>query len=158
MTEKPTPEETAIWQRRLAGQANNRAWALTEAASRTPAQDQEMLHAAHAAMHFWGIVGNESQRSHAAQLLAHVHALLGLAGSATRYLAASQPVFLSGTAQPWEVALAHAVAANVAAANHDAVAHTSHYETAHSLTAQLPDPEDRKVLEATLNILPKPRS
>jgi len=50
------------------------------------------------------------------------------------------------------------VAANVAAANHDAVAHTSHYETAHSLTAQLPDPEDRKVLEATLNILPKPRS
>mgnify|MGYP001347608528 CR=1 FL=1 len=50
MSDKPTPEETAIWQRRLAGQANNRAWALAEALTRTAEEDEEMLQAAHAAM------------------------------------------------------------------------------------------------------------
>jgi len=88
MTEKPTPEETALWQRRLASQANNRAWTLSEAISRTPEEDEEMLQAAHAAMHFWKIVG--------------------------------------------------------------------HYDKAIELVARLPDPDDRKILEATLRVLPVP--
>lgn len=157
MTDKPTPEETALWQRRLASQANNRAWTLAEAASRTPDEDEEMLQAAHAAMHFWKIVGNDSNRAHAAQLVAHVYALLGLAHPASHFLAKAQPVFLSGHAEAWEVALAHAVAANVAAASKDTAAHRAHYDKAFELVAQLPDAEDRKILEATLRILPKPQ-
>jgi hypothetical protein len=46
----------ALWPRRLAAQANNRAWRLSESTSRTPHEDEEMLQAAHAAMHFWKIV------------------------------------------------------------------------------------------------------
>lgn len=157
MTEKPTPEETALWQRRLASQANNRAWALSEAVSRTPEEDEEMLQAAHAAMHFWKIVGTDKNRAHAAQLVAHVYALLGLANPAAHFLAKAQPVFLSGDAEAWEVALAHAVAANVAAASKDTAAHRAHYDKAFELVAQLPDPEDRKILEATLRILSKPQ-
>jgi hypothetical protein len=156
MTGQPTPEEAALWQRRLASQANNRAWALSEAASRTPEEDEEMLQAAHAAMYFWKIVGNDNNRAHAAQLVAHVYALLGLASPASHFLAKAQPVFLSGNAEEWEVALAHAVAANVAAARQDAAAHRTHYQKAFELVARLPDPEDRSVLEATLRILPKP--
>ena len=156
MSDKPTPEETALWQRRLASQANNRAWTLSEAASRTPEEDEEMLQAAHAAMHFWKIVGNDNNRAHAAQLVAHVYALLGLPNPAAHFLAKSQPVFLSGNAEAWEVALAHAVAANVAAAKHDGSAHGAHYRKAFELGAQLPEPEERKILEATLRILPRP--
>jgi len=52
MDEKPTPEEAARWQRRLASQANNRAWSLSESVSRTAEEDEEMLQAAHAAMYF----------------------------------------------------------------------------------------------------------
>jgi hypothetical protein len=72
MTEKPSPEEVVRWQRRLAGQANNRAWSLSEQASRSAAEDEEMLNAAHAAMYFWSIVGNANNQAHAAQLLAQV--------------------------------------------------------------------------------------
>lgn len=36
MSEKPSPDEAAILQRRLASQANNRAWTLAESLSRTP--------------------------------------------------------------------------------------------------------------------------
>lgn len=157
MSEKPTPQETALWQRRLASQANNRAWTLSEAASRTPEEDEEMLQAAHAAMHLWKIVGNENNRAHAAQLVAHVYALLGLPNPAAHYLAKSQPTFFSGKAEPWEVALAHAVAANVAAARKDAQAHREHYHKAVELVAQLPDPENRRILETTLRIVPTPR-
>jgi hypothetical protein len=156
MSDKPTPEETALWQRRLASQANNRAWALSESTSRTPDEDEEMLQAAHAAMYFWKLVGNDNNRAHAAQLLAHVYASLRLPNPAKHYLAKSQPFLLSEQAEPWEVALAHAVAANVAAAKNESHTHRAHYDKAFALVSQLPDPEDRKILEATLRILPKP--
>jgi hypothetical protein len=156
MDEKPTPEETAQWQRRLAAQANNRAWALSEAPSRSADEDEEMLQAAHAAMHLWKIVGNEKQRAHAAQLVAHVYALLRLPNPASHYLAKSQPVFFSDQAEPWEQALAYAVSANVAAARGDDATHREHYRQAAELVAALPDPEDRAILEATLRVLPVP--
>lgn len=78
MADTTSPEEVALWQRRLAAQANNRAWRLSESMSRSPQEDEEMLHAAHASNYFSKIVGNPSNRAHAAQLLAHVYALLKL--------------------------------------------------------------------------------
>ena len=156
MSDQPTPEDTARWQRRLASQANNRAWTLSESTSRTAEEDEDMLQAAHAAMYFWKIVGNTNNRAHAAQLLAHVYALLGLGHPARHYLAQSQPVFLDAPADAWEVAMAHAVAANVAAANQDHQAHSAHYRQAVSLIAALPDEEDRAILGATLKVVPMP--
>jgi len=156
MAEKPTPEETTLWQRRLASQANNRAWTLAEALSRTPEQDEDMLQAALAAMYFWKIAGNEKNRAHAAQLVAHVYALLSLPDPAAHYLAKSEPVLLSSSAEVWERAFAHAVAANVASAQKNTEAHRLHYHQAFELMSQLTDPESRKVLEATLRVLPKP--
>jgi len=156
MSAKPTPEETALWQRRLASQANNRAWALSEQPSRTPGEDEEMLQAAYTAMYLWSVVGNDNTKAHAAQLLAHVCATLKLAGPAAHYLAMSEPHFLSATAAPWERALAHAVAANVAAARGDEALHREHFQSANELVAALPDPEERAILEATLRVLPPP--
>jgi hypothetical protein len=156
MSEKPSQDEVALWQRRLASQANNRAWALTEQQSRTPDEAEEMLQAAHAAMYFWNIVGTENNKAHAAQLLAHVYATLKLPAPAAHYLAKSQPAFFADTAEPWEKALAHAVAANVAAANGQPDQHAEHYRLATDQVASLPDPEERSILEATVRVLPIP--
>jgi len=156
MSEKPSPEESALWQRRLASQANNRAWQLSELSSRTSDEDEEMLQAAHAAMYFWRIVGNESNKAHAAQLLAHAYAILKLPNPASHYLAKSERVLLSEGAEPWERALAHAVAANVAAAKGDRALHQEHYRKAIEQVATLADPEVRTILEATLRVLPVP--
>jgi hypothetical protein len=41
MTSRPAPEDVALWQKRLASQANNRAWALAELHNRTPEEDEE---------------------------------------------------------------------------------------------------------------------
>ena len=158
MPDQPSPEETALWQRRLASQANNRAWKLSESSSRTATDDEDMLQAAHAAMYFWNIVGNDSHRAHAAQLLAHAYALLGLGGPASHYLAKSGPVFFGPSVKPWELALAHAVAANVAAARLDTQAHRDHYEQASKLVAALEDPEDKAIIGATLRVVVRPES
>jgi hypothetical protein len=87
MADAPSSEEVALWQRRLAAQANNRAWRLSESLSRSPEEDEEMLQGAHASMYFWKIVGAAGNRAHAAQLLAHVYALLKLPNPATYYFA-----------------------------------------------------------------------
>jgi len=156
MSEKASPDEAVLWQRRLASQANNRAWTLAESLSRTPEEDEEMLQAAHAAMYFWKIVGNPRNRAHAAQLVAHAYALLGLGRPARRFQEESQPVLFGEGAEAWEVAMAHAVAANVAAANNDTKAQSEHYWKAVRLTDSLPA-EDRKVLNATLRVVPQPK-
>jgi hypothetical protein len=156
MSQKPTPEETANWQRRLASQANNRAWCLSELLVRAPEEDEEMLQAAHTALYLWTAVGDVKAQAHAAQLVAHVYALLGMGNEASHYQRKSQPIFFGEAAQPWELALAHAIAANVAAANKESAAHSEHYRKAVALVAGLPDPEDRQILEATLNVIPLP--
>ena len=127
MAERPTPEDVALWQRRLAAQANNRTWTLAEMLHRSTEDDEDMLEAAHAAMYFWKIVGTPSNRAHAAQLLAHVYALLKLPEPAAHYLRKSLPHMTQDDRAPSELAFAHAVAANVASAEGNTAAHAKHY-------------------------------
>ena len=156
MADSPSSEEVALWQRRLAAQANNRAWRLSESPSRSPQEAEEMLQAAHAAMYFWKIIGNAGNRAHAALLVAHVYALLKLPNPAEYYLAQAEPFFFGQDCAAWERACAFAVKASVAAAANQSQAHESSYREAERLIAALPDPEDREILSATLRVVPKP--
>lgn len=156
MTERPSPEDVKLWQRRLASQANNRAWVLAEALSRTPEEDDEMLQAAHAAMYFWKIAGKPDNHAHAAQLLAHVYALLQVPRAAAHYLSKSLPFLLQNHCSPSELAFAHAVAANVAWAEGKAEAHAMHYSQAQMALAKVSGPEERLNLEATFRVIPVP--
>ena len=115
-----------------------------------------MLQAAHAAMYLWKIVGNTSNRAHAAQLVAHVYALLGLPNPAKHYLKQSQSFFLDHHCASWEKAFAHAVAANVAAAAQEHESHARHYREAEALIASLADEEERRILNATMRVIPPP--
>jgi len=158
MAKKPTPEDVALWQRRLASQANNRAWTLAEMLRRSPEEDEEMLQAAHAAMYFWKIIGEPSNHAHAAQLLAHVYALLKLPGPAAQYLSKTLPYFAQPGRAPWELAFFHAVAANVASAQKNAGAYAKHYSEAKAAAAQITDPETREMFTATLRVISAPNS
>lgn len=148
----PSAEDT----KRLAAQANNHAWDLAEAVTHTPEQDEDMLQAAHAAMYCWKRVGDAGHRAHAAQLLAHVYALLRLPNPARHYLAQAQPHFMQQPCAPWELALAHAVAANVAAAAGEHAPHARHLREARRLAAML-DVAEREMLDATLRVVPELR-
>jgi len=156
MPDTPALEEEALWQRRLAAQANNRAWQLAESPGRSPQEDEDMLQAAHAAMYFWKLVGTAGNQAHAAQLVAHVYALLKQPDPARHYLAQSEPFFAEQACAPWERAFALAVKASVAAASGQAQAHAASYREAERVIAALPDPEDRDILNATMRVIPRP--
>jgi hypothetical protein len=153
VTERPTPEDVSLWQKRLAAQANNRAWTLAEMPQRSAGEDEEMLEAAHAAMYFWRIVGTAGNQAHAALLLAHVFALLKIKVPARHYLLKAWPYLAQSDRAPWERAFAHAVAANVASAEGDAELFASHYADARIAAEQIRDLPTRETLDATLRVL-----
>ena len=124
--------------------------------SRSSLQDEEMLGAAHASNYFWNLIGTAANRAHAAQLVAHVYALLKVPDRANQYLARSEPFFLEQACEPWERACAFAVKASVAFAGGQFDVHQSSYREAARLIGALPDPEDREILNATMHVIPKP--
>jgi hypothetical protein len=156
VTEQPSAEEAAQWRRRFAAGANNRSWTLAEQVSRTPAEDAEMLHAAHASRYLWGPIGTEKNLATADLLLGQVHALLGLGQTAMPYAQSAFEYFTSHPSETGELAFAHAVRAHAAhaAGRHDL--HRESHAKALELADALANPVDRKIFDATFDLIPKP--
>jgi hypothetical protein len=73
------------------------------------------------------------------------------------YLGKSLPQFTQHGCAPWELAFAHAVAANVASAEGDVTAYARHYAEAKTAAAQMTDTQTREMFDATLRVLSAPR-
>ena len=156
MSDAPAPEEIAKWQRWFAVECNNRAWRLAEQTTRSPAEDEEMLHCAHAAALHWGKVGTGLHRARATMLLGQVHAFVCDGKRALHYARESFAYVTSHDSPTWEVAFAHAVLANAAAANDERSLHATHYARAKALGGALTDDEERAIFEATFRTIPAP--
>ena len=156
MDDKPTADEIARWDRWFAIEMNGRAWTLVEKAVRSPLEDEEMLHAAHAAALHWSRVGSESNRARADMLLGQVHALLGNGSLAMHYARRSHDFTASRESPDWELAFVHAVLANAARAAQDAPLYAEEYRIAKKLGGAIADSEDREIFERTFALLPAP--
>jgi hypothetical protein len=156
MSETPSEEETAKWHRRLGGAANNRGWKLAEMPVRTAAEDEEMLHAAHASRHLWSKVGNEMNFALGDMLLGQVHALLGHGPLAMRYAEAAFAFFSSRESEAWETAFSHLVLSHAAHAAGKPDMHHAHYRSALEAANALTEAEDREIFDASLRVVPKP--
>jgi hypothetical protein len=156
MTEPPSEEDVKLWRRKLGSEANNRGWALAEKTSRTSDEDAEMLHAAHASRYLWSKIGTERNFALADLLLGQVHALLGHARTATVYAEKAFAYFTSRQSEPWEVAFAYAIQASAAAASGNRALYSESYARALEIANTLADPEDRRIFDATFNVIPKP--
>src|SRR5262245_57182063 len=114
MPRPPIDADPLEWHRYFAMQANNRAWELS-VRERTPAEDREMLDAAHASAWHWAQVGTELNRMRATMLLAEVHALAGDGARALAHAREMRAYFLANETPEWEIAFTHAVTAHCAA-------------------------------------------
>jgi len=153
--QKLTEDQQYSAHRWFAVECNNLCWDLTTA-TRTPQQDARMLHAAHAAAFHWGCVGEAVHHMRADQLLAHVHALLGMGDTALRYALSCRQYFATNETPDWELAFTHAILAQAAAVAGDASLHASTYAEARSAMDAIADPEDRAIVEATFVLIPEP--
>src|SRR3989442_13207002 len=81
MARKPTTAERK-WQRKMAVGLFNEVWRLLEK-NRSPAEDERMIHAAHAPRFHWGEVGTAVNRAIGDWQISHVYAILGRPQPAT---------------------------------------------------------------------------
>ena len=157
MTDPSQDQDVANWHRRFASEANNCAWSLSEAKSRSSKEDGEMLDAAHTAAFHWRTVGTDVHAARADMLLAHVHALLGHGAIAMPYARRSFDWITSRASPDWEIAFAHAVLANAASAANEPALHAHHYARAKDVGSRIDNAEERGIFEATLARIPVPR-
>jgi len=154
MSDPPKTADLGAWHRYFAVECNNRAWALS-LQSRTPAQDREMLDAAHAAAYHWDHAGTELNRALASMLLAEVHALLGHGRWALSYAEDVRNFFLNRESADWELAFTHTIHAHAACVAGDRHQHEAAYLKAQAALAAIADAEDRAIVQQTFDrVLP----
>lgn len=150
MSTKPTAEQ----RRKLAVDLFNHAWALMRLPERTPDQDDELIHAAHASRHHWAEVGTTANLARGEWQVSRVYAMLGRAEPALHHArrclayCEADPEALEDWDLPYAyeaLARAHAVAGDTAEAKRFA-------DQAREL--RIKDEEDREQLAADLATLP----
>jgi hypothetical protein len=134
----------------------NHVWTLMETSDRTPEQDDEMIHAAHASRHHWAAAGTGANLARGEWQISRVYVTLGRgepalyhAGRCLAYCEASPDDIAD-----WDLPYAYEALsrAHMTAGNDDEA--QRHAERARELTAQVADKDDRDHLEEDLATLP----
>lgn len=143
------------WHRRIAVEANNRAWELTTR-ERSLAEDLEMLTAAHISAWHWSQIGTELNQQRATMLLAEVHAVLGH-GVVARSLANSMRNFFVNRAETpdWEMAFVHTIQAHAAYVAGEMEDYRNSYATARQAIENIESEEDRSIVWQTFRLVPQ---
>jgi hypothetical protein len=147
--------DAQVWHRRFAMSCNNRAWDLSTEV-RTPAQDREMLNAAHASAWHWEQVGSELNRMRATLLLAEVHALLGMGSSALMLAETMREYFTNRETPDWEIAFTHTIYAHAAHAAGRLAEYREAYRQATAAIGSVAKEDDRNIVAKTFSLVPNP--
>jgi hypothetical protein len=153
------PELSREQQRRLAVELFNHVWTLLVLPARTPEQDDEMIHAAHASRYHWGQIGATANLARGEWQVSRVYTVLGRpepalyhAHRCLAYIEAADDA--ADGIEAWDLpfayealARAHAIAGNAG--------ESLRYETlARDAGEGITDDEDRDHLLAELGTLP----
>jgi len=142
----------AATHRRLAVELFNRSWRLLEQESRTPAQDDELIHCAHASRHHWGEVGTPAQLARGENQCARVYAALGRPEPALHHANRCLELVRAGGDgfEDWDVASALEILARANLAAGDASEAAHYAELARAELETTADPDDREVIASQL--------
>jgi hypothetical protein len=149
MSQHPSAEDLARWHRWFAIESNNEAWRLAEQGSRTPEENERMVHLAHAAALHWSAVGDDDTRARAWGLLAQAHALAGNGALAVQYAALNLDYVMGRSSADWEIAFAQIIMSNALHANGQRDEHRRYYELAQRSGEAIFDPEDKEIFMMT---------
>lgn len=152
----PTPPDLDDATRRaLAAGLFNHVWTLLETDPRTPAQDDEMIHAAHASRYHWGEVGGMVNLARGEWQCSRVYAVLGRAEPALHH---ARRCVAIDEADPdrddWDLPSAYEAMARALSVAGDLAGAAVWKAKAWAALADVADPEDRSVIEADLATLP----
>jgi hypothetical protein len=142
-------------ERALASQLYNHVWTLLDLFERTPAQDDAMVHAAHASRWHWGKVGGPEQWAIGEWQCSRVYAVLGRADQALYHAQRCLDICLEFGIESFVVASAHEALARAYAVSGQFEAARAERNASYAAAIDLDD-DDRSVIEADLSTLPIP--
>lgn len=148
------PELDAATRRALAVGLFNHVWSLLEIAARTPDQDDEMIHAAHASRYHWGEVGEATQRAIGEWQVARVYSVLGRAEPAVHHARRCLQLVEEHHVEAWLLASAFEGLARAHAVAGDREAAEEWKARAVAAAAGIEEPEERQVVEGDIATLP----
>lgn len=153
-TNRPIPAELdEATRRRLAADLFNHTWELLEMPSRTPAQDDEMIHCAHASRFHWGKVGTAQNLAAGEWQCSRVYAVLGRPEPALWHARRSLSIAKGEGIAAWCLASAQEAMARASLANGDRAAARDWVAKARATLEREPDPEDRRIILKDLETL-----
>ena len=134
----------------------NRTWELIETPDRSPAQDDEMIHAAHASRYHWGEVGEPVRLARGEWQCARVYSTLGRAEPALWHANRCLAILEAneGGLEDWDLPAAYEALARASAVAGDVAARDGWVARAQEALAKVADPEDRRIVEADLATIP----
>jgi DNA-binding transcriptional MerR regulator len=155
-TEQRSPGDLAHdEERRLAADLFNHTWELLETPERTPAQDDRMIHAAHASRFHWEQVGDATNLVAGEWQCSRVYAVLGRAEPSTyharRALARCDEAGIAGFSR----AAANEALARALLVAGDRAGAASAEADAWAAAEAIDDDEDRQIFEQDMASLPR---
>lgn len=147
------PELDPATQRQLAAGLFNLVWSYLDRAARTAADDEVMLHAAHASRYYWSVIGTPLNAARGEWQLARVYAVLGRAEPALHHGRRCLELAEAHNVGPFDVGFAHEALARAALLAGDAAAAARHAALAAACAAAVSDAEDREWLLKNLGTL-----
>lgn len=90
-----------------AAQYFNQTWDLLDKQNRSPQEDLQMIHQAHASRFLWGLVGKDKQKATGEWQVSRVYAVLKMGESSLYHAQASLDYCEKGALTPFDFAFAH---------------------------------------------------
>jgi hypothetical protein len=131
----------------------NTVWGMLDTPDRTTAQDDQMVHAAHASRWHWsqaGDLGGDQQRAVGEWQCSRVYAVLGRGEPALHHAAACLAICQESGLDDWVLAAAYEALARASGVAGDAGGTQAWLAKARPAVAAIADVEDREVIEADL--------
>jgi hypothetical protein len=141
-TDIPTIDDAA--RRQLAVDLFNHVWTLMTTPDRTPQQDVEMIHAAHASRHHWGEVGTPVNFARGEWQVSRVYSMLGCGEPALVHARLCLETCVEYGIGDFDIAYAHEAMARAYRVLGDQAESSAHAEEARRAAAGIADFEDRE--------------
>lgn len=145
-----TPEQT----RQLAVDLFNEVWALMERDDRTAADDDRMLHAAHASRHHWGRIGRPENLARGEWQISRVYTVLGRGEPALYHARRCLDICTEHGIGDWDLAYAHEALSRAYETAGDRERALASRRDAERAAEGIADADDREHLARDLQTLP----
>ncbi len=142
------------WHRKQAASLFNHVWRLLEKKRRTPAEDDEMIHAAHASRYHWGVVGRPVNRAIGEWQVSRVYAVLKRSEPSRYHAERCLAICREHRIGDFPLAFAYEALARAAAVAGSKADRDRFLRKTEAIGKQIKDAEDRKVLFSDLATIP----